>query len=299
VRGVVVLLVFAACGRFHFGPVESDATAPGDVAVAPRCDLAKPYGPPVALVGLSSPSAEIGVEATDDMLDGVMWSDRSGIDRIYEVTRATPADAFAMPQLVANLGSIAGVPDRDPAVTGDGLTLVFTSQRAGGGNWDLYATTRPSRSQPFAAPAQISELATAGADWGPFIASDGLSLYYVIGGDLAYSHRATPASPWSAPGTVLTELDTPSNEFEPAVTADELTIFYASDRPDGGLGGLDIWTATRASTADPFNAPSNLVELDTPGDDIPSWISPDRCELFLTRTNGAAGWDLYVSTKPL
>lgn len=293
------MFVMAGCGRLGFDPVASHvaADAGADALAVPRCDPAKPFGAPIALAALSSPSSEIGIEATDDALDGVLWSDRSGVDRIYEVTRASPTDAFAAPQLVPNLGSVTGVPDRDPALTGDGLTLVFTSQR--GGDWDLYLTTRPSRTQPFAAPAVIAELATTDSDWGPVITSDGLSLYYVIGGDLAYAHRASVASAWSAPGTLLATLNSTANEFEPAITADELTIFFASDRPSGGRGGLDIWTATRASTADAFGAPSDVVELATAGDDIPSWVSPDRCAMYLTRTNGAAGWDLYVATRPL
>lgn len=300
---VVSLIAIAGCGRFGFEPAEklgapADAKAPDDVVVVPRCNPARPYSSPVALVGLSSMSSEIGVEATDDALAGVMWSDRSGVDRIYEVTRADPTADFSMPQLVPNLASPTNVPDRDPALSGDGLTLVFASQRTAG-DWNMFATTRPSRSQPFAIPTQIVELATPSADWGPFVASDGLSLYYVTGSDLAYSSRTTAAAPWTAPGWLLTALNTPSSEFEPAVTADELTIFYGSDRPDGGMGGLDIWTATRGAKSDPFTAPSPVTELNTSGDDIPSWVSPDRCQLFLTRTNGAAGWDLYVATKPL
>ena len=66
---------------------------------------------------------------------------------------------------------------------------------------------------------------------------------------------------------VLTTLNTPDAEFEPTVTPDELTIFFASSRP-GGFGGLDIWHSQRASAADLFPAPVNLTELNTGGDDI-------------------------------
>ena len=303
-RGCLVFsALLAACGRFGFDPVANRAgdaasdTVTADTNAAPRCDVAKPYGAPVLLPGLSSSSLEIGVELTADTLDGVMWSSRSGTDRVYEVTRATSTDDFGMPQLVPNLGSVANVPDRDPVLTGDGLTLVFTSQRAG--SWDLYITTRPSRTQPFQTPTKITELATAGDDWGPFISSDGLGLYYILGVDIAYAQRATTTSAWSAPGTILANVNTPSSEFEPAVTSDELTMFWATDRPDGNTGGLDIWKATRASKADPFGTPAPVVELNTSGDDLPSWVSNDLCQMFLTRTNGAASWDLYVATKPL
>lgn len=259
----------------------------------------KPYGAPVPLAGLSSTSSEIGVETSTDTLDGVMWSDRTGTDRVYEVTRTAATDNFSMPQLVPNLGTMTGVPDRDPAITGDGLTIVFTSSRGGGTDWDLYSATRPSRTQPFATAQKIVELTTTSADWGPFITSDGLGLYFIIGSDLAVSHRATTSSAWTAPGTMLTPLNTASNEFEPAVTADELTIFWTSDRNDAGTLGLNIWKATRATKTDAFGSPAPVTELNGDGDDIPSWVSADQCVMFLTRTNGAAGWDLYVATKPL
>jgi hypothetical protein len=301
-RGCFVLAGLAACGRFGFDPsanraVDASADTASDSVAGPRCDVAKPYGAPVLLPGLSSASLEIGVELTADMLDGVMWSSRSGTDRIYEVTRASTVDDFGMPQLVPNLGSVSGVPDRDPVLTGDGLTLVFTSTRTG--TWDLFLTTRPSRTQPFAPPVAITELATAGDDWGPFISSDGLGLYYILGADIAYSRRANTASAWSAPGTILANVSSASSEFEPAVTSDELTMFWASDRPDGGMGGLDIWKATRSTKADPFGTPTPVTELNSTGDDLPSWVSDDLCQMFMTRTNGAASWDLYVATKPL
>jgi len=38
-------------------------------------------------------------------------------------------------------------------------------------------------------------------------------------------------------------------------------------------------------------------DLNTSGDDIPSWVSPDLCELHLAQTNGASGWDLYVARR--
>jgi hypothetical protein len=42
-----------------------------------------------------------------------------------------------------------------------------------------------------------------------------------------------------------------------------------------------------------------LVAIASRATEIPSWISADRCQICLTRTNGIAGWDIYVATRPL
>ena len=43
----------------------------------------------------------------------------------------------------------------------------------------------------------------------------------------------------------------------PSVSADGLSLFLASMRP-GGLGGFDLWVATRATTDDDWGVPVNL-----------------------------------------
>ena len=98
---------------------------------------------------------------------------------------------------------------------------------------------------------------------------------------------------------MLASLTTSDAEFEPAVTPDELTILWASSRPDlGAKGGLDIFMATRSSVDASFVDVKNVAELNTGGDDIPSWISPDLCEIHVTQSAGSNGWDLFHARRP-
>lgn len=60
---------------------------------------------------------------------------------------------------------------------------------------------------------------------------------------------------WTVPGAHA-DFNTPAVEGCPYISHDGRTFFMASDRP-GGLGGLDIWVSTRASTSDPWGAPVN------------------------------------------
>lgn len=64
----------------------------------------------------------------------------------------------------------------------------------------------------------------------------------------------------------------------------------------GGMGGDDIWVASRTNLADGFGAPVNLGPLNTSGTDFPTWISADNCVLhFTNRSSGS--YDLYVVAR--
>jgi hypothetical protein len=93
----------------------------------------------------------------------------------------------------------------------------------------------------------------------------------------------------------------------PAQSPDGLSLYMASNRP-GGLGGLDIWVATRHHRDDPWGAPQNLPEpINTPSDDFcPTPMEGDgllfvsrrtvegvTCglgDIYLTRHNSVHGW---------
>jgi Tol biopolymer transport system component len=78
----------------------------------------------------------------------------------------------------------------------------------------------------------------------------------VVPGDLYVSPRNGRMSFGAA--TPITELnDAGANDIQPNVRKDGREIVFSSNR-GGGLGGQDIWSATRASVDDPW---ANLVNL--------------------------------------
>lgn len=294
-------LWLAACGRVGFDPFGEDASTGTDgEPVAPRCDPAKPYGTPALLDKISSSFPEIGVKLVDDTLSGVLWT-MSGPDRIYETSRASPTSEFTDRRLMTELLEVASPPasDRDPGISGDGLTIVFASQRpqpgGGGGDWDLWMATRRSRTDVFDAPKPVTELNTAAAEWGTTMSSSGLAIYYVLGEDLAVARRRSTSEPFVVDTTgTMTALNAPGPDFEVVVAADERTIFFSR------IGtGFDIWSSQRATKADPFPPPKPLTELTEGGDEWTGWVSPDLCEIYFARSNGATSWDLYVARRPL
>ncbi len=114
---------------------------------------------------------------------------------------------------------------------------------------------------------------------------------------------APSVSPWapaasleSVPGTSV-ELNTPALEGCPILSRDGLQLFIASNRP-GGLGGIDIWVAQRASPEGPFGAPTNMgAPINSPANDFcPSPLQDGQGFMFVSnRPGGCGGADIYVT----
>jgi hypothetical protein len=98
----------------------------------------------------------------------------------------------------------------------------------------------------------------------------------------------------------LANLFTTSTERDPTLSHDQLQIWFQSDRGGlGTLGGVDIWTATRASTADDFGAPMPFNAGSSSQDDGRYFLSDDALTYVVssTRTNTQGGYDLWISHR--
>ncbi len=88
-------------------------------------------------------------------------------------------------------------------------------------------------------------------------------------------------------------------DFTPSVSADNLTLYFSSNRP-GGYGNPDIWVTTRATTSDPWEEPMNMdATINTPSRDRHPSISLDGLTLFFSsdRPGGYGERDLWVTTR--
>jgi WD40 repeat protein len=105
--------------------------------------------------------------------------------------------------------------------------------------------------------------------------------------------------------TPIVELnDAGANDIQPNVRKDGREIVFSSTRA-GGLGGPDIWSATRESVVDPWSAPVNLgPNVNTGlGESRPS-LSRDAQQLLFGRAGpvgtgegGTGASDIYVATR--
>ena len=101
------------------------------------------------------------------------------------------------------------------------------------------------------------------------------------------------------PAIMVAELSGPGQEQRPSIRFDGLEIFFFSDRP-GGVGTVDLWSATRARVFDPWSAPTNLgASVNTALAEVQPYISSDRQTLYFQspRPGGFGSQDLWVTTR--
>ena len=88
-------------------------------------------------------------------------------------------------------------------------------------------------------------------------------------------------------------------ESAPFISPDGLSLFFASDFPDGLLD-YDLWVTTRASTSDPWGEPVKLGQtINTPDTEWHPSITADGLELYFDsdRPGGEGSQDLWVSKR--
>ncbi len=83
----------------------------------------------------------------------------------------------------------------------------------------------------------------------------------------------------------------------PAISPDELKLYFASDLP-GGQGGKDIWQITRTSKNDSWSEPVNLGHvINTPEDELFPFIHNDGTLYFSSRGHvGMGGLDIFKAS---
>ncbi|HEV8325566.1 MAG TPA: hypothetical protein VG389_28415 [Myxococcota bacterium] len=165
--------------------------------------------------------------------------------------------------------------------------------------------TRTCRKPPGATDAggadAASDSAAAGADAGDAAPGADSAIFTIDAGgsDAAPGTDAGPAcsGPFGAPTDVM-ELDTADFEYEPTLLPDALTIFFAAVRP-GGMGFLDIWTATRADATSTFGTPVPAAGVNSVEDDRAPSISADGLTIYFssTRTGGLGSFDIWQATR--
>jgi hypothetical protein len=110
------------------------------------------------------------------------------------------------------------------------------------------------------------------------------------------SFSSSDGPEWSAPVNLGPVVNSSANDQNPGVSADQLTLYFQSDRP-GGIGGVDIWVTRRASPDIPWAPPVNVgPPVNTPFIDGAPSLSADGHVLFIhsNRPGALGGNDVWV-----
>jgi WD40-like Beta Propeller Repeat len=264
---------------------------------------------------------------------------------LFALTGAIGAQQFSDWSAPVNLGAVVNSAcpplstacnDQHPALSKDGLSLYFSSDRPGGcGGLDIWVSQRASVDSPWEPPFNLGCSVNSSAnDIAPNLTTDGHLLFFHSfrgtdncgGGDIFYTHRQDRRDDlgWEAPlnlnrfgrdpnagllcGSIgsIAFVNTPNtdagpNVFENGATGTTQLYFTRSDQPTM-VGDFDIYRATLDSDGT-WSTVIRDDELSTKGfrDTRTAIRRRDGLEMILSSERpggvGSASRDLWVSTR--
>ena len=284
--------------------VSSPSAAPDFSSWSPAVNL----GPTI-----NTAFADAGAAESKDGRSLYFHSERpggSGSTDIWVSQRAKRGGPWGPP---VNLGTVVNTPTTEAvaALSRDEHWLFFTSTRPGGaGANDIWVSYREHVHDPFDWQAPVNVGAGVNSlfneSGATYLENDGTGAPQLFfhsnrpgaGGTDLYVSDLLGDGTWG-PATMVAELSGPGGEQRPSIRFDGLEIFFFSDRP-GGVGFVDLWSATRARVFDPWSAPTNLgPAVNTVFDEVQPYIAADRQTLYFqsARPGGLGSQDIWMTTR--
>jgi Tol biopolymer transport system component len=282
VARAALLILLAACGRLGFDEVESVTPCTAwDVFGAPRAVTelntgAVDWAPSLAAdertlyfssnrsgnqelyratrddVGdaWSAPELLVELAAAGDLEEDPSIS-RDGTELFWGkagivVSRLDAASGRFGPGEVVIASGPGLIDPQGAELSDDGRSLYFNAQATPGRD-ALFVAARASAADPFAAPASLAYVDPDGVAGWPTLTADELDLVFSSDRagdrDLWIARRASRTATFAAP-VALTELNAPGEDWDPELSADGATIYFASDRGNAA-GSTDLYVAER------------------------------------------------------
>ena len=214
------------------------------------------FDPPEVVTKLSVPKKTDNPTLTADMLDDLLHVRARPLPGRHLRRRALRSKQALRSRAARRCRERTGV-ETSPAVSADGLTLWFASDRAGGeGDLDIWVASRATRSAKWSEPSESHD-AQLGRERDPAPArparardADGLRPLRRPATTRSSSPRAATRlqrsmRPSRCPSSSFPEQST----VDGFLSDDGLTLFYVSG-PE--FGAADLYVASRRSTDDPF-----------------------------------------------
>jgi Tol biopolymer transport system component len=251
----------------------SDVSGNMDLWVTTRTSLTNAWEQPIALDTINTLADEAfpAVSADGHSLFFSDWflfydnqrPDGFGIGDLWVSTRTSLQEPW---QPAINLGPVVNsvYSDATPTISGDGLTLIFASDRPGNvpgsgsgfSGLDLWITTRSDPSDPefWSEPVNLGAVVNSSyADWSPNLSRDGLALYFssdrpglgrpAVPNNIWVARRKSVTEPFGPPVSLEPHFLEVGNMLDPCIAPDGATLLFA----------------THGLLADPF--PREFVDL--------------------------------------
>jgi Tol biopolymer transport system component len=243
---------------------------------------------------------------------------------------AKKSSDWSAPVLVPNVNSEFG--DSGPAISRDGRSLYFQSNRPGGigmGNFDIWVSQRARVKDPWGAPKNLGPTVNTDANEAvPALSRDGHWMFFTSNRpnngfgalDLWVSYRRNTHSDfgWGAPMNLGPKINSSFGEAGPSYFANRerdgdekedgdedggALLFFDSNRPPGGPTNTELYVSPQFSDGS-FGLPTVLSELNSSCNDTRPSIRSDGLEIFFHSNRPAPGGaacsittDLWVATR--
>jgi hypothetical protein len=252
--------------------------------------------------GFADPQPITGLDVGGDLWGPALFDEGRGLvfsagepEDIFVAWRSDAGTSFGAARPVSGVDT--SWLDATPFVSADGRRLYFDSTRDGGDRDLFRAAGEPGA---WALPARLDDVNSDWNELNPWLSADEQTLIFVSDRPGGAGRQDLWTASWeggrfAAPYN-LGALNTSWSDEGATLTRDGLAIFFASDRP-GGAGGLDVWTATRATRSDPFSEPRPLGAVNSEANELDLALGPDGRELFFSSSRGGAGQQLYRATR--
>jgi hypothetical protein len=277
------------CRDFYCVPAEGpDAREPDvDAAIdAPsgRCNPNAPFGAPTRMPNVNSQFEELSMAMTYDQLKvyvgrsngtsyGIATSKRGSVDSDFPAPTTDPALAAIPAGATYTLYLYP---------TSDDLAVYYRRDQT----W--FASSRPTPNDAFDAGTQVYVNGTPLPAHRAMISANSVTVYW--SGPSIPLQAATKGLNYNfAAQRAVTIFDL--TDF--AISADELTLYY-SNNPNP-----DIFRTTRSSRNVPFDVGLPVANVNTTGADVPLYVSPDDCFLYLraSATGSTQDNDIWVARR--
>lgn len=194
-----------------------------------------------------------------------------------------------------------------PSISANNKTMIFETDRAGEGKWELYYTTKNEKNK-WTPPKPIVNINKIGKEndliGGPSISYDGKTLFFFSSfeggqGDMDIYFSTWSGTDWSEPKPVGNNINTSAYEGFPSVSADGKTMYFIRDnftkRKDKALC-YTIWSSKKQDDGTWGIAEKLPAPVNGDCEKSPRIMADGRTLIFSSiRKDGVGGFDLYQS----